>query len=124
MKSFNLSSLVAIPALFSLTTACAEPLDPASRVVSFRVLAEQADAPFAAPGETVQLSTLSYDPQGRPVTWAWASCVNPSSSSIDGCVEKLAEESEATGMFPLLAAGEGLDSLTLPIPADVLDAVP
>jgi hypothetical protein len=124
MKSFNLSSLLTFSAFFSLTSGCAEPLDPASRVVSFRVLAQQVDAPFAAPGETVQVSTLSYDPQGRPVTWAWATCVNPSSSSVEGCVEKLAEESEATGMLPILAFGEGLDSLTLPIPADVLDTVP
>src|SRR5262245_57848745 len=97
MKSFNLSSLVAFSALFSLTAARSEPLEPAARVVSFRVLAEQADAPYAAPGETVQLSSLSYDPQGRAVTWAWASCVNPSSSSVDGCFEKLAEETEASG---------------------------
>jgi hypothetical protein len=124
MKSFNLSSLVAVSALLSLTTACSEPLDPASRVVSFRVLAERADAPFAQPGETVQISTLSYDPQGRPLTWAWASCLNPSSSSVEGCIEKIAEQSEATGMLPLLAFGEGLDSLTLLIPADALDSVP
>jgi hypothetical protein len=124
MRSFNSSSLVALCALFALTTACVEPMDPASRVVSFRVLAEQADAPYAAAGETVQITTLSHDPQARPVSWAWASCVNPSSSSIEGCVEKIAEDSAATGTFPLLAMGEGLDSLSFPVPGDVLDAVP
>jgi hypothetical protein len=50
--------------------------------------------------------------------------VNPSSSSVDGCIQKVAEETEATGMLPLLAFGEGQNTLTLPIPANALDSVP
>ena len=56
-----------------LALGCEEPLEPGTKVDSLRVLAEQADLPYARPGEDVQLSSLSYDPAGRPITWAWAS---------------------------------------------------
>ena len=63
------------PPLLLLVLGCDEPLEPGAKVDSFRVLAERVDQPYAHPGETVQLSSLSFDPENRAVTWAWASCI-------------------------------------------------
>jgi hypothetical protein len=105
-------------------TACDEDdFDPGSRVVDFRVLAMQADNPYARPGETVHLSSLSHDPAARPVTWAWAACVNPSSSSVEGCLQEVAEAAALNQTSPILAMGVEQTSFDFAIPADALASV-
>lgn len=105
-----------------LSLGCADEVEPGSKVDSLRVLAQRADLPFAHPGETVQLSSLSYDPRGRPLTWAWASCVNPSESSLQGCVDRIAESADpAAAVFAL---GAGVDAPTLAVPPDVITSLP
>ena len=103
---------------------CGADFDPGSRVTSFRVLAMQADAPFAKPGETVHLTSLSYDPQGRTVNWAWSVCVNPNASTVEGCFQKIAEDTAQSGASPILAQGAGMDAFSLTIPDDALSALP
>src|SRR6187402_195343 len=103
MKNSTLGLLCVLP----LSLACAEELEPGSKVDSFRVLAEQADLPYARPGEQVHLSSLSFDPAARPVTWAWASCSNPSSSNLQGCLDSIAATGDPAG--GLLASGLGVD---------------
>lgn len=103
---------------------CAADFDPASRVNTFRVMGQEMDAPFAKPGETVNVKSLSYDPQGRTVTWAWSACVNPTASTVEGCLAKIAEDSAATGASPILAQGPGLSSLSYTVPANTLDSLP
>jgi hypothetical protein len=123
MKNLHtLHKIGLIAALPLVVAGCNEPLEPGAKVDSFRVLAEQVDQPYAHPGETVQLSSLSFDPQGRPVTWAWASCVNPNDSSLEGCVDKINESADpASNVF---ATGEGIDAPQLAIPDDVIDSLP
>ncbi len=111
-----------ITALPLLLAGCDAPLEPGTKVDSFRVLAEQVDQPYAHPGETVQLSSLSFDPQGRDVTWAWVSCVNPASSDLDGCLAKIAENPDPSSA--LFEIGAGADSASLTIPTDALDSLP
>src|SRR6187402_3392295 len=106
------------------TFGCEPEFDPGSRVTSFRVLGQQVDEPFAKPGETVTVTSLSYDPQGRPVTWAWAACVTPASPSATGCFDKIAEQASESGASPILAQGLDVSSFTYTIPDDVLDTVP
>lgn len=106
------------------TVGCAPDFDPGSRVTSFRVLAQQVDQPFAKPGETVTVTSLSYDPQARPVTWAWAACINPKSASVTGCTDKIVEQASESGTSPILAQGLDMSSFTYTIPDDALDAVP
>lgn len=119
MKSSIVRSSALLPFLL---LGCADQLEPGAKVDSFRVLAEQVDLPYAHPGETVRLSALSFDPQNRPVTWAWASCTNPAESSLEGCLAKLAESPDpASHVF---AMGEGVDAPELTIPADVLESLP
>jgi hypothetical protein len=119
MKTARIHTFALLPLLL---LGCDEALEPGSKVDSFRVLAEQADLPYAHPGETVQLSSLSHDPQGRSINWAWASCVNPASSNLEGCLEKIAEAPDpASAVF---AIGADLDAPQLVIPADVISSLP
>ncbi|MES1187748.1 MAG: hypothetical protein ABUL60_28275 [Myxococcales bacterium] len=119
MKAFSIRIASLLPLLLM---GCDEAPEPGAKVDSFRVLAEQVDQPYAHPGETVKLSSLSFDPQQRPVTWAWASCVNPEESSLEGCIAKLNESPDPAGS--VFAMGEGADSPELVIPADVLTGLP
>jgi len=123
MKNSQMFHKIGLLAAFTLMLAgCDEALEPGAKVDSFRVLAEQVDQPFAHPGETVQLSSLSFDPAGRQVTWAWASCLNPDSSDLNGCLAKIAESSDpASAVF---AMGPGAGSAPLTIPADALSSLP
>ena len=116
--------ILALFAGVSGLSACGADFDPGSRVTSFRVLAVQADLPFARPGETVTLSSLSYDPEGRSVSWAWATCVNPAASTVEGCLAKMAADTQASGASPILAQGPGLDTFTYTVPTGTLDSLP
>jgi hypothetical protein len=122
MKTQFLKHVSAVLFLTSLA-ACGDAFDPASRVSSFRVLAQQMDAPYAAPGETVHVSSLVYDTAGRAVSWAWATCLNPHSSAVTGCLDKVAEDSK-NGQFSFLALGPNVDAVDVQIPADALSALP
>lgn len=120
-----MKKLAIIGLFLSLSSmGCAPDFDPGSRVNTFRVLAQEMDAPFAKPGETVNINSLSYDPRGRPVTWAWGACVNPAASTVQGCLDKIAADSAATGSSPVLAQGPGLSSFSYSVPADTLDSLP
>jgi hypothetical protein len=106
------------------TAGCAPEFDPVSRVVTLRVLAQEADVPFAKPGETVNISSLSYDPQGRAVTWAWAACVNPDESTVQGCLNEIGADTAQTGASPVLAQGPGLSDFSYTVPEDALSSLP
>ena len=92
---------------------CAADFDPGSRVNSFRVLGQEMDVPFAKPGETVNISSLSYDPQGRSVTWAWGACVNPDASTVEGCLNKIATDAAALRRLADLGSRTRAESLQL-----------
>lgn len=118
----NASSIRLAVLLPLLSLGCADEVEPGAKVDSLRVLAQQADQPFAHPGETVSLRSLSFDPGGRPISWAWASCVNPAESSLQGCLERIAESDDpARAVF---AMGEGVDAPTLTIPSDAISRLP
>jgi hypothetical protein len=118
MKAFALRFACVLPLIFG----CQDALEPGTKVDSFRVLAQAVDLPYAHPGETVKLSALSVDPQSRPVTWAWASCLNPNDTSLDSCLERIAESGDLAGA--VFARGEGVDSAELVIPKDALESIP
>lgn len=80
-------ALVALVAsLFALAVACGGDFDPGSRVSKLRVLAVRSNAPFARPGETVGLSVLVVDPAQRHLSYGFALCRNPRSSSVLECL--------------------------------------
>jgi hypothetical protein len=118
---------VAVSALIGLSAfaplACGEEFAPASRVDDFRLMAVGADKPYAAPGERVELTTLSHEPFGRPITWAWATCVKPLDTTATACVAKIIETAQVTGQLPL-TMGQGMSTFGTTIPANVFDGVP
>ncbi|HEY3253282.1 MAG TPA: hypothetical protein VGJ91_05015, partial [Polyangiaceae bacterium] len=103
---------------------CAPDFEPGSRVNSFRVLGQQTDLPFAKPGETVNISSLSYDPQGRSITWAWGACVNPDASTVQGCLDKIGADAAASGGSAVLSQGPELSSFSYTVPSNTLDVLP
>jgi hypothetical protein len=78
---------IAVAATLSLLSACGGDFDPGSRIDEVRILAVRADAPYAAPGERVQLEALAVDPEGRPLTWGFGLCIDPMSSTAEGCID-------------------------------------
>ena len=107
MKRIALSALL-------LLSACGAEFAPGSRVTDFRLLAVSADAPYAAPGETVHLTALVHEPFGRTVSYAWMTCQNPEDTSALGCL------AQAGGT----QSGVGLDQIDVTIPAGALDSIP
>lgn len=122
-KRSPLYDVAALASLLALT-ACEEEFDPGSEITKMRVLAVQADSPFAGPGESVHLEALSYDPEARPISWAWAVCADPASSSVEGCLANVALTTIETGEPPLLGMGEGQSSIDLTIAADAIERIP
>jgi hypothetical protein len=120
--TFDRPRLSAMSVVVALA-ACSD-FDPGSRVTDFRLIAVSADKPYAAPGETVQLSTLHHEPFGRPITWAWTTCPLPQESTVNGCLSRLAELARSPGRAPpSFAVGRELGSFAVTIPPNVLDGV-
>src|SRR4051812_7841256 len=113
MKAFRTTVALSL-FLSSAALGCSNDFDPGSRVTSLRVLAVHADQPFAAPGEKVSLDTLAFDPNAgsRPVTWAWATCVNPAASSVVACLAKTADDAARTGAPLGLSMGTDLQTFS------------
>ncbi len=108
---------------------CGADFDPGSRIVSLRVLAIRADNPYAKPGETVHLDSLWYDALDpdrtkRSREWAWATCVNPDSSSVFDCFKKIAVDAATTGKPPQFTLGTDVDTFTFTVPSDALSSLP
>lgn len=122
-KRSPLHDVAALASLLALT-ACEEEFDPGSEITKMRVLAVQADSPFASPGESVRLEALSYDPEARPISWAWAVCADPASSSVEGCLANVALNTIETGEPPLLGMGEGQSGIDLMIAANAIERIP
>jgi hypothetical protein len=74
--------------------ACDQEFEPGSKITSPRILALQADRPYARPGEQVELSLLAANPDGAALQWAWATCTLPESSTIQSCIDGLDAELE------------------------------
>jgi hypothetical protein len=81
-------TMIALGALLSMTTACSDDFDPSSLVTKTRVLAVQADTPFALPGQEVHLRALAYDPEGRSLSWGWGQCAALESTAAVDCLRQ------------------------------------
>lgn len=120
----NHSAIAALCLSVLASFGCAAEFDPGARVVSLRVLAQQTDLPFAKPGETVNIRSLSYDPEARPLSWAWGACVNPNESTVEGCLAKIDADSAQSGTSPVLAQGTDLSDFNYTVPSDALSTLP
>jgi hypothetical protein len=84
--------------------ACGSDFDPGSRVSDYRLVAVAVDKPYAAPGEEVTATVLAVEPFGRPITYAWTTCENPSDTTANACLAKIAEDARA-GRAPVIQQG-------------------
>jgi len=96
-----------------LSVGCGADFKPGTRIESPRILALQADRPFARPGEEVALTLLSANPADEPLQWAWGTCTLPKSSTVDDCLEVL--DAELERFEP------EVDALGVRVPSDLLD---
>lgn len=97
--------------VLSTIAGCGSPFDPPSRITRLRLLAVTADLPYAHAGETVTLQALAHDPAGRAIGWGWATCTNPPSATVMGCLAAL-----DPGSFTI---GASSHSITVPATARV-----
>jgi len=76
-----------------LLIGCGEQFEPISELETLRVLAVQKSAPYADPGEEVELRMLWFDgaaPPARSIQRTWISgCYNPPADQYAGCFEAL-----------------------------------
>ena len=77
----------------TLVLGCGVEFDPASQLDGLRVLAVKKSAPYARPGERVDLSLLWHDTDaGRPppqIAWL-AICENPPADLFEACFTQVA----------------------------------
>lgn len=108
---------------------CGAEFDPPSELKTLRVLAAQKSAPYAKPGEDVEMRMLWHDgsPKApRPVEVAWfAGCYNPPGDLYAGCFQQFAEAGPPSGpgLPPGIQVGFG-DRFTFTMPADVISSRP
>jgi len=106
----------------SFGSGCKNDFDPGSRVTSLRVLAVQADAPYAKPGESVSLDALAFDPSNRPITWGWTYCENPQDTSTVGCL-RARQERVRSGERVSMQVGRDETQFSLTVPDDALSSL-
>jgi hypothetical protein len=115
-----------LAAVVLATGACgASNFDPPSLVESVRILATQADLPYAQPGERVTLQMLAVDgraDRSRPMRTYWLPqvCQNPAHDLYYTCYGAFGRQFVAgVDIGPQLVAGS---SLSFTMPADAIAA--
>jgi hypothetical protein len=93
-----------------LWVGCGDDFAAPSLVSNLRLLAVQADKPFARPGEEVKLSALAHDPEQRVLSWGWGTCIDDGSSLALDCLRKSSFES--------LTIAEGRSEHTVVVPSE------
>ncbi len=116
------------------SVACGAGFEAENFIDSVRILASQADSPFAQPGQTVHLQVLAYDgrqirPEPMKVWWLPLVCINPADDAYYSCFAGLTGGSSGSaggdagpdaGQNPLMAADGGSASgLALPPGVDL-----
>lgn len=115
-------------ALALAATGCNPDFAPQYLVTDVRILAVRADAPEptlaradALPDEVIRLSALVANPRGRsPVHYRWIACAPRGDEGLPPCLDasylrdpdRLASAPGAT----VVAEGEGLEAIDLPVP--------
>jgi hypothetical protein len=72
---------------------CGDDFAPPSLVSNLRLLAVQADRPFAQVGDSVRLTALAHDPEQRRLSWGWGLCIDDASSLALDCLRATSFES-------------------------------
>ena len=110
MRASVTSLLVCLSSLLSLCSGCGDEFAAPSLVSDLRLLAVQADRPFARAGDQVKLRALAHDPEQRKLSWAWGTCIDDASSLALDCLR-------ATS-FDALTIADARTEHTLTMPAE------
>lgn len=102
--------LLSLLSLLNLCIGCGDDFAAPSLVSDLRLLAVQADQPFARAGDQVKLRALAHDPEQRTLTWAWGTCSADASSLALDCLRATSFES--------LTIAENRTEHTLLVPAE------
>jgi hypothetical protein len=113
--TMHISASRSLPLAFLVLAACSNDFTPGARVTKLRLLAVQAEPPFARPGERVQLRLLVADPESRPLQWALGTCTNPPASTAGACLSAL--DGPLSPVFP------DADALDVQVPQNTLDGL-
>lgn len=128
MIRVRLDSSLAVLALALGAVGCGAEFDPPHEVKTLRVLGVQKSAPYAQPGQDVELRMLWTDasPKApRPVSVTWFSgCTNPPGDLYYNCFTQLGSLDPGSGSLPPgVKVGTG-NRFTFTMPADVIDSRP
>lgn len=85
----SIPTVMILSACCAWLAACGGDFEPAARITKLRLLALRADAPFAQPGQTVTLQPLTAAREPEALSWAFATCTDPASGTVDGCLSEL-----------------------------------
>ena len=130
MRAVRSSLLLIAMASLGLSACGGDDFDPASKVQGVRVLAVKKSAPYAKPGEKVELEILYWDGKSDPdeqrpleVTW-FGGCTNPAGDLYYGCFPQLAELfAGPPSADKLELIGKG-DRFEVTIPDDIISSRP
>lgn len=130
LRRFVLSALTAgLFAAPAASSGCAAGFAPISEVRSLRVLAVQADKPYANPGDEVSFEMTYHDGLGsdRPVQIVWiGGCFDPPGDAYYGCYPQLASVFASGDLGQILGSGfVGLgETFKLTLPEDIISRRP
>jgi hypothetical protein len=124
VRSKTLAAVVGLVVIGS-SDGCSNNFTPESLINSVRILAVQADQPYALPGATVSMSVLAFD--GRPtkpepmvISWLPQSCFNPPNDDYYGCFPAFASSLHSgVDLSSQLAAG---NDFSFQLPADIISS--
>lgn len=124
----NARDFALVGVLSAIALGCGAEFDPPSEIKTLRVLAVQKSAPYAKPGEKVDLQMLWHDGSKqapRPVQVGWFSgCFNPPGDLYAGCFAQFAGAAPpGPGGPPGFDLGMG-DRFSFTLPADVISSRP
>jgi hypothetical protein len=114
---------MAMALAIGLAAGCSSDLPPANVVDTVRILATQADQPYAMPGESVTLQVLAVDGRAdrhKPmrVFWLPTVCMNPEGDDYFNCYPSMAGRfAPGADLSNILVAG---DRWTFTMPADAI----
>jgi hypothetical protein len=117
--------------LVAFATGCGAEFDPGSELGGLRVLAIKKSAPYARPGEAVDLRMLWYDaePNRPPPQIAWlAACENPPADLFEACFTRVpdlaTDELEARISLPDATATTANDRFSFVTSSDIISSRP
>lgn len=123
------AALATLASVAAAAASCGSSFDPAYELQSLRVLAVKKSAPYAKPGEKVDLGMLWVDERPgvkAPAEVVWfAGCVNPEGDLYYGCYPQLAAaaSSSVDGGTGGLVVGAG-NTFSWTVPKDIISSRP